>query len=304
MLCCSVFAQDVKVLAKTDSSNYYVGDYINYYLEISRPQNVKVIMPSIEDSIKVLEFIEKSKPVYEPVDGKIIETHTYTFSFYDSTEALIPSMQIYYTTEGDSVKKSAFSNELFVFVNKLTVQTDGDIKDIKEPVLIPFDYLFWGLITLGVLILLGIITAVILYFRKKKLNAADSKPEIIVPPYEEAYTSLRILESKELWQQGNVKEYHSEITFIIRKYFERSFNFLALEMSSSEVIENMRNIKECEKIFDRARSFFNNADMVKFAKFVPMNSVNEEMLKQAFEMIDITKPKPVAEEQKEEVQNV
>ncbi|MFA8343237.1 MAG: hypothetical protein ACEPO8_09745 [Rhodothermaceae bacterium] len=300
----ALFAQDVKVKASTDSTNYFVGDYINYKLEIYRPENVKIFMPLVEDSLKVMEFIKKDQPVSVSSGNVILDKYTYTFSVYDSTDILVPSFKIGYKVEGDSTLRSLATNEFYIFVDKLQVNLEKDFLDIKAPLLIPFDMVFALLIILGVVLLAALIFFGYRYISKKKNNGEDNAPVIIAPPFEEAYGSLKTLEGKELWQGGAVKEYHSEITFIIRKYFERSFNFLALEMPSSEVIDNLKNIKECETVFDDTRDFFNNADMVKFAKFVPMNSVNEEMMKQAYKILEKTKPAPVEENKEDEVQNV
>lgn len=300
----SLFAQQVEVKAKTDSTNYIVGDYINYQIEVSRPENVKTIMPSVEDSLKMLEFIKKDAPVSISSGNVVVDRFTYTFSVYDSTEILIPSFNVHYQVEGDTSLRNAATNEFYIFVDKVEVDLQKEIQDIKAPVLIPFDMLLLLLIVVGIALLLAGLFFGYKYWKKKKESGEENKPEIIVPPFEEAFTSLKKLEEMELWQNGEIKQYHSEITFIIRKYFERSFNFLALEMPSSEVIENLRNIKRCESIFDETRNFFNNADMVKFAKFVPMNSVNEEMMKQAYSILDKTKPVHAEEDKKEEVQNV
>jgi predicted amino acid dehydrogenase len=77
----------------------------------------------------------------------------------------------------------------------------------------------------------------------------------------------------------------------------------ALELTTSETMELLRTTKDTEVIRDITESFLNNADMVKFAKFSPLGSVNEEMMKQAVEIVEKTIPKPEPE-QKPEVENV
>ena len=109
------------------------------------------------------------------------------------------------------------------------------------------------------------------------------------------------LEEKQLWQKGKVKEYHSEITEIIRKYFEDRFNLPALELTTSEAIDALRKRKEAEIILDITNSFLNNADLVKFAKFQPLVEVNEEMMLQAREIVNKTAKKAAPEIKKEEV---
>jgi len=300
----SLFAQDVNVKAETDSTNYYVGDYINYKLEIFRPKNVKILMPLVKDSLKVMEFIKKDPPV-NIADGDLVaDRYTYTFAVYDSADILVPSFKINYKVEGDSAIYSVATNEFFIFVNKIKVNLEKDVHDIKTPLLIPLNTVFIIFMIIGVLLITTIIFFTIRYFVKKKKRGDEYVAVVSVPPFEEAFSSLKNLEEKELWQNGAIKEYHSEITFIIRKYFERAFNILALEMPSSEVIEHLKEIKECETVFDDTRNFFTNADMVKFAKFVPMNSVNQEIMKQAYEILEKTKPVSAVENNREEVQDV
>ena len=96
-----------------------------------------------------------------------------------------------------------------------------------------------------------------------------------------------------------IKEYHSRITEIIRKYFDERFNLHAMELTTNEVMDLLRTKNEAQVIFDITNDFLNNADLVKFAKFQPMSSINEEMMKQAFSIVNKTVPK--VEEPKEEV---
>ncbi|MBN2572272.1 MAG: hypothetical protein JXA68_09100, partial [Ignavibacteriales bacterium] len=86
-----------------------------------------------------------------------------------------------------------------------------------------------------------------------------------------------------------IKEYHTDITEIIRKYFEDRFNFLALEMTSGEILENLKYHSDGVKILEVTENFLTNADLVKFAKFKPMPNVNNEMMIQAYSIVEQTK---------------
>jgi hypothetical protein len=118
-----------------------------------------------------------------------------------------------------------------------------------------------------------------------------------------ALTALDNLEREQLWQKGRVKEYHSNITGIIRGYFEERFNLPALELTTSEQMQQLKRVPSAEYILNTTNEFLNNADLVKFAKFIPLPSVNEAMMKQAKEIVNSTIIKePVQIE--EEVQSV
>jgi len=283
-------AQNITVSASTDTSVYKVGDYINFQLELHYDKNVHVILPPVKDSVKVLEFIQELPAAIKEENSKIIEKHNYIFSKYDSSQVTIPSLKVFYSIGNDTVKKYLSSVPITIVVKTLPVDTQNEIKDIKAPLRLPLN---WWLIALIVFCVLLILTAAFFgyrYYRKKKLNRVTLIPAKKVPPYEIALNDLKILEDKKLWQQGQVKEYHSEITEIIRKYFEDRFNFRALEMTSAEILGVLSFLDEGKKVLYLSGDFFTNADLVKFAKFQPLTKVNEEMMKQAYEIVNVTIP--------------
>ena len=297
----SVKAQSFTAKASTDSLDYKVGDFINYKLELTYDKNVHPFIPSIKDSLKKLDLI-KELPVKKDESGsQIKETHTFVLAGYDSTQATIPSYPISYTVGSDTAKKYVEVNPVTVTVHTVQINPKGDIQDVKAPVKIQLDWWFIALIVLIVIVILaGAYFGYRYYKKKKEVELGMHKVIIKIPPHEIALSDLRRLEEKKLWQQGMIKEYHSEITEIIRKYFEARFDIAALEMPSSELLDLLKNVAGAQIIFDKTRDFLNNADMVKFAKFQPLASINEEMMTQAYDIVRSTKPVEVLREEKED----
>ncbi len=299
-------AQNIKVNAKVDSTNYKIGDFINYTLEIKHPQDVKIKLPSIKDSIKVLDFIKQKKTQFLKSENEITEKYCFVFSKYDSAEVIIPKIKIGYFNKTDSLNlKYITSNDIYVSIMPLEVDAKADIKDVKQPIKIPYN---WLLIIFIAIFVLTLVLIAIYFWRKRKLaeNKKNEEIKIILPPDVEALQALEELQKKELWQKGKLKEFHSQITYIIRKYLERQYDFPALEITSSEILEFILANNETQVILDQLKDFLTNADLVKFAKFTPDKRVNEEMFNQAFEIINLTKKvqKEIAEEKTVEVTNV
>lgn len=297
----SINAQEMTIVASTDTSSYMVGDYITYTIEVRHDKYFAVYLPSVKDSIKVLDFIRALPVEKKTVGENVVEYHKFIFSKYDSGKVTIPSIQIAYTKYQSANKLFIATNPLTIVVHTIPVNTQEDIKDVKEPVKLPPN---WLLIALIVLLAIGLIVGgyyLYQYYKKKKEGVAEAVPEIKVPPYEVALHQLHILEEKKLWQQGLIKQYHSEITEIIRKYFEERFNFRALEMTSAEILAVLSYIEEGKAIVEISNKFFSNADLVKFAKFQPMPAVNEEMMAQAFQIVNGTIPNTVESEVTENV---
>ncbi len=285
-----IYAQNISVSATTDTTKYKVGDYIKYSLELKYDPNIKIELPPVKDSVKVLDFIEQLPTDSSQTGSKIVKRYRFIFSKYDSSQVTIPSLKIAYTVGGDTTKKFLATNPVTILITTIQVNPNQDIKDIKEPMKLPLN---WLVIILIVLLAIALIVATYYaykYYRKKRSVKENAAPEIIIQPYEIALDELHALDEKKLWQQGFIKQYHSEITGIVRKYFEHRFNFRALEMTSAEILAVLSYIQDGKKVENIAEDFFSNADLVKFAKFEPMPKVNEEMMQQAFEIVNATIP--------------
>lgn len=288
-------AQDIQVFADTDSSEYVVGDYIYYSLEIKYSKGITVTIPSIKDSISNLEFIKEEPLIREESDSEIYELRKYIFSRYDSSDVWIPTYNIAYTTDGTNVQYAKV-NPVNILVKTIEVDSQSDIKDVKAPIRIPLDWL-----TIIIIILVLILVALLSYlgyryYKKKHTPEPQKEIKITVLPYQKALANLHELEDKKLWQQGMIKEYHTEVTGIIRDYFEERFHFQALEMTTPEIIDSIKSRDVKIEVITKTEEFLANADMVKFAKFQPMPTVNEEMMKEAYFIVDFTKNKAAEKE--------
>lgn len=281
-----VFSQEISVKAFTDSSDYLVGDHINFTLSVTYSDNVNIITPFFRDSLKQFEIIKELSAEKKKTDDKNEIVYRFVLSYFDSAEVKIPPIKIFYRTNSDTAFKSVQSDSLSIRIHKLKVNVEEDIKDIKPPVRIPFDW-----ISLIIWILLSAILLAVIYFLYKKyfwkkVTEQVSKPVIVLPPHEEALMKLDQLDREQLWQKGFVKEYHSRITEIIREYFEKRFGLPALELPTSEQLELLKRIQDAKEIYSLTESFLSNADLVKFAKFVPLDGLNAEMMKQAVEIVN------------------
>ena len=296
-------AQQVSVLASVDSSDYLVGDYINYTLEVIADKDVQITSPFIRDSLKTVEIIRELEPSSTETENGKYTIYTFTISYYDSGSVTIPPIAVNYKTSGDGEAKVILSNPVTFTVHTLPVDQQAEIKDVKEPLTIPLDWKFILLIAFIVLILIALAVFFYLRYKKKKSMLPVKKKIIKIPAHVKALTALDNLENEQLWQKGQVKEYHSNITGIVRNYFEERFNLPALELTTTEQMQQLNRVSSAKKIINETEHFLSNADLVKFAKFIPIASVNEEMMKQAKEIVNKTIPTEI-EKVEEELQNV
>ncbi len=89
-----------------------------------------------------------------------------------------------------------------------------------------------------------------------------------------------------------VKEFHSELTEIVREYLHNRFNVDALEQTTPEILNQVEtgNLLDNNN-FSILSEMLGLADLVKFAKFQPLPDENENSLKTAYEFVLSTKQK-------------
>ena len=283
-----VFSQNISAVARTDTSDYLVGDYIYLTIRVEYDEGIRISPPSLSEKLGQLEVIKVMPVSFE--ENENVQQFNYIVSGYDSARIVIPPIPITYFTQNSSEPLITETNEVVVFIHTLEVNPSEDIRDIKEPVRIPFDWLFWSIIVLGIIVLA---LAAYYFYNRFKKPVEESRIIKKAPPTPIHILALRALDKlseKKLWQQGKVKEYHSEITAIIRKYFEDRYHFNSLEMTTAQTMVILNRVMDNQKLIDTTSKFLENADMVKFAKFKPLPSINEEMMQQAYDIIKKTKP--------------
>ena len=263
----TAFSQEISISARTDSTNYRIGDWIQLRIEVRLPLTVETIGPVVKDSIGSFEILKAEASDIVSDGDKQSRTWIFTLTTFDSGKGYVPPVDFAYRLKGDTTQRLARSNSLTLDIGSVAIDPQGDIRDIKLPFDAPWkfeDYLLY-LIALGAVLSAGF---GYYYWRKKRKqkegDLARIKPQI--PPHLEALYALRELEDKKLWQQGKVKEYYSEVTEIIRRFFEGRWKVVALELTSDEILVQMKIISDAQKVWREMQSFFMTADLVKFAK--------------------------------------
>ena len=82
--------------------------------------------------------------------------------------------------------------------------------------------------------------------------------------------------------------YFSQLTDTLRKYIEERYGFMAMEMTSSEIIDRLTETQD-QQALDELRMLFQTADLVKFAKYSTLINENDMNLVNAIEFINKTK---------------
>ncbi len=285
----SAVAQDVKVTGTVDSTHYQIGDWIRLNVTAEVSPSVVSFQPVVRDSLGQFEVLK-----IEQQDQHAWMVQLTTFDF---GRVFVPPIEFSYTLSGDTTRRVASSNALFLTVSAPVVNLQEDIRDIKPPLDAPwlFEDIRPYLIALA---LIALVIAAYYYWRKKfrKKEVAFIPPKPAVPAHTLALMQLTELEEKRLWQQGKVKQYYSEATEIVRRFFEGRHEIPALELTSDEVMYQLKPLPDAQVVWKQLQSFFTTADLVKFAKYDPTPAEHEDEMKLAYEIVRAMIPKPAVQQ--------
>jgi hypothetical protein len=109
------------------------------------------------------------------------------------------------------------------------------------------------------------------------------------PAHEIALEDLLKLREEKLWQQGNIKEYHTRVTDIVRTYIERRFKINALEFTTNELMSSLAMKSLNDDLRSKLNFTLTLADMVKFAKGNPLPDEHEQAMSNSIAFIEATK---------------
>jgi hypothetical protein len=134
------------------------------------------------------------------------------------------------------------------------------------------------------------VALVVFLLRRRRRTATAPPPPPPRPAHELALEQLQQLRGAGLWQRGEIKAFHSQLSHIVREYLEGRFAIPALESTTDEILAALRRTDLAEEWRLRLRQMLQTADLVKFAKAVPPENVHEEQLGQAVDFVTATKP--------------
>ncbi|MDA0986658.1 MAG: hypothetical protein O3A55_03545 [Bacteroidetes bacterium] len=286
----NLFSQKVILRAKTDSSKIKLATPFKIILEAEINGNYYVQFPKLENSSKDFEIISESKLENSTRDGKIITSKKLTLINFTLDSLKIPPFKISYTNPNDSIKYFAESDTLILSVLPIALDTLAKIREIKNPLEVPIKWSDIAEISLIIIAVLSV--AYLIYFlrNRKKQTKVEEKPEIILPPEVIALQKLAEIENGNLILEGKYKLFYSKISDCLRLYFEMRYKFLAVEQTTTEILNELKNYPIEINLHLTIKEILEESDLVKFAKFIPEKSICDRVIPIAKKIILETTP--------------
>lgn len=284
-------AQQFTVSSQLDSASIQIGEQARLRLSVAQPTNLQVTVPILSDTItKGIEIVDIVKAdTISLSDNRIQVNYDYLITSFDSGFYFIPAYT--YAAAGDTLQTAPLG--LSVTTVTVNPETD-DIKTIKPIMSAPFywsELFTWVGYVLLAFLVVGIIVLVLLkYVLKKKVPFIDQTPQPVIPPHIVALEKLEEIKVQKIWQCGDIKVFYTQVTDVLRVYLEGRFGINAMELTSDEIMALVKKEPGLNEVRAALKDLLTLADLVKFAKMVPIENQNERSLLIAFDVVDKTKP--------------
>ena len=306
---CIVFLQSITinsqiVTASVESDSILIGKELNYTIDVNAEKVENIIFPD-STSFVPFELISETKVDTLKQDNGFRFSKKYGITSFNEGDFIIPKIKI-------QIGDKLFSTDSKkITVNLVEVDTTKQgLYEIK-PSFDKFSSIEILKLSLknnyAVILFMIFLVLTLFYFRSKVIEffnpLLNIKPTL--RPIELIKKRLIDLEKINIDSGAEIKFFYSELTFVIRSFFEKEVYDKALESTTNELILKLNNLSEIKSFaitkdsINRIEDIFKRADLVKFAKYLPEKNVIKNDLKiinEEVKLFSALLPEPSEEE--------
>lgn len=286
--------------ALLDRNDIRIGEQavLSLSYELDKSAMPKVVFPGIEaELVEGVEVIRQSK-VDTMATGANVQTvrlaQKIFITSFDSGFYEIPAFTFIVNGKPELTKPLSFT------VNTVEIDTTKGIYGSRDGYTVEVGWMDYVKVFLksdtakiiGGVLLLAIIVLIVLYVLKKNRKPKQEVVEVIptIPPHELALAALQKMIDEKRFLDKNIKALHTGITDVLREFLEGVFQIHAHELTSSQIMKELRYAGIDEKSMQSLRKILFRADLVKFAKEKPDTKENEAAILDALEFVKTNIP--------------
>ena len=276
-----------------DKDQILIGEQFKIKIDASYKQGAfKVTMPVIPDSIAHFEVVERGKP--DTISGDVTNSvqQIITFTSFDSGKWVTPSLFVTFDPIKPDTTITVLIDSFPINVSYSPPDSSNQLRDIKPIREVTVKDYFWYYLIGGALLAIVIGWLVYRYIKNRKKKS----PDVFVSslsPFEEAMQSLAKLKELDLQNGVEIKQYHTHLSAIFKRYLSRFHNKNLMNKTTYDVLIHLTENGFVSDRLSKIAVSLRTGDAVKFAKYLPGTAESEQCLgevKEAIHFIENSKP--------------
>ncbi len=281
------------VSVSVDSTTLFIGDQTDMHLQVTHDKQEVVQMPVYGETLMPgIEIVDRTivDTTYLANDQVQLNQYLTLTSFADSLFYISP---IPFVNGNDTIFSEGISlNVVQPFEMDSTDMAITDIKDIYNAKIWWWGIIRWILLALACVGLGVGLYYLIRYIMRQQKGEMTIKPSEPKRPAEEiALEALDRIKQEKIWQNGQIKQYHTQLTDVLRTYIAQRYDFSSNEKTSDEILREMKiRLQDNRELYNQLQKMLQLADLVKFAKWRTTPDENELSLKIAYDFVHQTTP--------------
>lgn len=277
LLCLSISplsAQQVRTFVDTDSLQ--VGDAFSFSIVLDGDYTL-IEYPGEEHFGEDIEMISRQR--FQITSQR--DSIAYQLQFFDVEDSSIPEQQLLLNIDDNDT--TITTREIPLYFKTMLAEDDETFRPFKP--IYDFAVAKWPYI-LGFILFLIASWFIYRYIQNQKQKEPISKPVFHRSRYinpldvlEKSLTELKNEPPKSTEEEFD--QFYIQLGDAIRLYLKRVYQFPALEMTSGEILNELKKNRASFDLIQSTKKVLFEADMVKFANFNPGNEQLNNALKTA-----------------------
>jgi len=276
---------DISVEARVSKDRVKLGEQFKLRVDVTFDPGYQIEAPRVGAKLGDSYVVGRATHNRKTPDGRSGTQFEYTLAVFKLKRATIASVAVIYTDLAGKPGRLV-TEPIGISVVGTVPKGAMQIKDIKDMFQIRPRMALWLKVLIGFVALL-VAAAVIWRLAKGRKRPEEERPAEKAPPASVvALSQLERLVESDLLFNKKYKEFYFALSQILRRFLSRRLGFAAEDMTTTEIEFSMRDNPISPEFTLTVIEVLRFSDMVKFAKFLPSDTENEEMIRKARSAIE------------------
>jgi len=274
------------VSVSVDRTEVTIGDPIRYTISVTAAADIEVEIPLLGEQVGDFTVLDFGELPLRTENGQVVTGRWFRLTTFETGHHLLPGPTIRYRHHGE--RERIDGNDVSITVISLLAEAgqNPELRDIKPPEVLPFDWRPYGLVAVAGLVLAGLGGGLFFYLRRPAPAVAPPAP----PASQVALAALRRLHARGLIEKQQFETYYVSLSAIVREYLENGLNLRAPEMTTEEFLSAAARDHQLSAVQQaRLAEFLSQADLVKFARHRPGPEEGEAAYRAARRFVEETR---------------